>query len=84
MILMNDFKAESDNLRDSMLKATQRVIESGLYVLGKEVKQFENQWAKSCGVSHGVCKIRRRSLFSSGKASHLLVASLIDDSPFVG
>ena len=54
MILMNDFKAESDNLRDSMLKATQRVIESGLYVLGKEVKQFENQWAKSCGVSHAV------------------------------
>ncbi len=54
MILMNDFKAESKSLKDSILKVTQKIIESGWYVLGEEVKQFENQWAKSCGVSHAV------------------------------
>ncbi len=54
MILMNDFKAESEHLRESILKATQRVIDSGWYVLGEEVKQFESQWAKACKVSNAI------------------------------
>lgn len=54
MILMNDFKAEPPELRDSMLKAVGRVLESGWYVLGREVTAFEKEWADVCGVAHGV------------------------------
>ena len=38
MILMNDFKAEPPEIREAMLQATSRVLESGWYVLGNEVK----------------------------------------------
>ena len=51
---MNDFKAEPSELREAMLHATRRVLESGWYVLGNEVSEFESQWATLCGVSHGV------------------------------
>jgi dTDP-4-amino-4,6-dideoxygalactose transaminase len=54
MILMNDFKAEPAELRDAMLGAARRVLESGWYVLGNEVSAFEKQWAAVCGVDHGV------------------------------
>lgn len=54
MILMNDFKAEPAELREAMLKGARRVLESGWYVLGKEVTAFEKEWAQTCGVEHGV------------------------------
>jgi dTDP-4-amino-4,6-dideoxygalactose transaminase len=54
MILMNDFKAEPAELREAMLEAVRRVLESGWYVLGKEVDAFEKQWAQACGVAHGI------------------------------
>lgn len=54
MILMNDFKAEPPELRDSMLQAVARVLDSGWYVLGNEVAAFEKKWADTCGVAHGV------------------------------
>ncbi|MDO8652462.1 MAG: DegT/DnrJ/EryC1/StrS family aminotransferase [Undibacterium sp.] len=54
MILMNDFKAEQPELREAMLTAAKRVIESGWYVLGNEVTAFEKQWASICGVGDGV------------------------------
>lgn len=54
MILMNDFKAEPSDLRDEMLGAAKRVLESGWYVLGNEVVAFEKQWAAACGVSYAV------------------------------
>lgn len=54
MILMNDFKAEPPELREAMLSAARRVLESGWYVLGNEVVAFEKQWAQACGVAHGV------------------------------
>ena len=54
MILMNDFKAEPPELREAMLRAAQRVLESGWYVLGNEVVTFEQKWATACGVSHAV------------------------------
>ena len=53
-ILMNDFKAEPQDMRFAMLEATRRVLESGWYVLGQEVQTFERQWAEICGVAHGV------------------------------
>lgn len=54
MILMNDFKAEPPEMRQAMLSAAKRVLESGWYVLGNEVVEFEKQWAQMCGVAHGV------------------------------
>jgi dTDP-4-amino-4,6-dideoxygalactose transaminase len=54
MILMNDFKAEPSALREAMLGAVKRVLESGWFVLGNEVAAFEKQWADVCGVSHGI------------------------------
>jgi len=54
MILMNDFKAEPPELREAILISVKRVLESGWYVLGNEVRAFEKQWAKACGVFHGV------------------------------
>jgi dTDP-4-amino-4,6-dideoxygalactose transaminase len=54
MILMNNFRAEPAALREAMLAATERVLASGWYVLGKECEAFEQRWAAVCGVAHGV------------------------------
>jgi dTDP-4-amino-4,6-dideoxygalactose transaminase len=54
MILMNDFKAEPAEMRDAMLAAVSRVLESGWYVLGNEVIGFERKWAVACGVDYAV------------------------------
>ena len=54
LILMNDFKAEPEELRVAELAALERVLHSGWYVLGNEVKVFEAAWAKRCGAAHAV------------------------------
>lgn len=54
MILMNDFKAEPEDLRVAELAAMDRVLRSGWYVLGNEVKAFEAGWAERCGLAHAV------------------------------
>lgn len=54
MILMNDFTREPPEVRTAILEAVQRVSNSGWYILGKEVEQFENLWAKLCGTNYGV------------------------------
>ncbi len=51
---MNDFKAEPQALREAMLSATRRVLESGWYVLGKEGEAFEREWADICGIDYAV------------------------------
>ncbi len=54
MILMNDFKSEPVELRQAMCKAANRVIESGWYILGNELINFEKLWSSRCGVDFGV------------------------------
>jgi len=54
MILMNDFKAEPEALRIEMHDAAKRVIDSGWYVLGKEVESFEREWEQVCAVNHAI------------------------------
>jgi dTDP-4-amino-4,6-dideoxygalactose transaminase len=51
---MNDFRAEPPELRKAMLGAMCRVLESGCYVLGREVEAFEREWGTTCGVGHAV------------------------------
>lgn len=54
MISMNNFQAESDELRQQELSAAERVLRSGWYVLGNEVKQFEENWAQHCNTEFAV------------------------------
>jgi dTDP-4-amino-4,6-dideoxygalactose transaminase len=54
MILMNDFKAEPEELIRQQLAAAERVLRSGWYILGREVQAFEANWAKSCGVAEAI------------------------------
>lgn len=54
MIAMNAFAAEPPELRQRMLAAVSRVLDSGRYILGVEVEGFERQWAKYCGTVHAV------------------------------
>jgi dTDP-4-amino-4,6-dideoxygalactose transaminase len=53
-ILMNSFHSEPASLKLAMKNASNRVIESGWYVLGNEGVQFENIWAGRCGLKHGI------------------------------
>lgn len=54
MILINDFKAEPEDLKTAMAAAVRRVIDSGWYVLGPEVQAFERQWAEEIGATAAV------------------------------
>lgn len=52
MILMNDFRREPEEMIRAEMEAVERVIRSGWYVLGNEVKAFESSWAGRCGLPH--------------------------------
>lgn len=53
-VLMNDFRAEPQALRDATRAAIDRVIDSGWYVLGPEVEAFERAWAARCDSRFGI------------------------------
>ncbi len=52
MIKMNDFLAEPPELRQSVVAALTRVAESGYYVLGPEVRGFEEKFSHWTGIPH--------------------------------
>jgi dTDP-4-amino-4,6-dideoxygalactose transaminase len=54
MIQMNGFRAEPEELIRQELAAVERVLRSGWFILGKEVKDFESSWAARCGAKHAV------------------------------
>jgi dTDP-4-amino-4,6-dideoxygalactose transaminase len=54
MILLNDFKNEPEDLIQAEIAIAQKVIRSGWYILGKEVEQFEVNWAKICNLNYAV------------------------------
>ena len=47
-----DLKAINFQYRDEILEAIKRVVDSGWYILGKEVEQFEQKFADYCGVKY--------------------------------
>ncbi len=49
MIPFLDLKFMNTQYKKEMLQATQNVIDSGWYILGKEVTSFEQEFAKFCG-----------------------------------
>jgi dTDP-4-amino-4,6-dideoxygalactose transaminase len=54
MISMNDFKRDDEALVQRELAATERVLRSGWWILGPEVKAFEQEWADWSGNVHTV------------------------------
>lgn len=49
-----DLRAGYLELKFEIDTAIQRVLESGLYVLGEEVEAFEGEWAAYCGTKYAV------------------------------
>lgn len=49
-----DLQLPHQELRDGLTRAFSRVLDSGWFVLGNEVKQFEVEFADYCNVSHCV------------------------------
>jgi dTDP-4-amino-4,6-dideoxygalactose transaminase len=49
-----DLKASYEELRGELDEAFRRVMESGWYILGKELSAFEEEFAAYCGVEHCV------------------------------
>lgn len=54
MIAMNDFKAEPSELAHAEKEAIERVLHSGSFILGQEVREFEEAWADFCGAQYCV------------------------------
>jgi dTDP-4-amino-4,6-dideoxygalactose transaminase len=49
-----DMQARLRPLRDEILAACARVIDSGVFVMGPEARMLEEEFAAFCGVEHGV------------------------------
>lgn len=47
-----DLKALNTQHKEEIMESFERVIDSGWYILGKEVESFENEFAQYCGVKH--------------------------------
>src|SRR5438876_4860290 len=54
MILQNDFKRQWEVVQNAVSGAVRRVGASGSYILGEEVRRFEEALARLWGVSHAV------------------------------
>lgn len=54
MIPFLDYRAVNESYFKEIQAAVRRVLESGWYVLGKEVSSFEAEYAAYCGTSHCV------------------------------
>jgi dTDP-4-amino-4,6-dideoxygalactose transaminase len=54
MIPMNGFQREARELRERELAAAERVLRSGWYILGNEVRAFEQAWARAVGTRFAV------------------------------
>lgn len=52
MIPVLDVGATYDELRDEIDQAVRQLLESGWYIGGPTVEQFEEQYARYCGASH--------------------------------
>ncbi len=53
-VLFNDVKSINDTIASELNEAIQRVIDSGWFILGRELESFEGEFAAFCGVNHCV------------------------------
>jgi len=49
-----DLKAQYDSIRDELDAAINRVVQSGQFILGPEVKAFEDEMAAYCGTKYAI------------------------------
>ena len=49
-----DLGAQLEPIRDEILDAITRCVDSGNYILGQEVDRFEDAVATYCGVEHAI------------------------------
>lgn len=54
MIPFLDLRVQYQSIRQEVLEAASRVLDSGEYVLGSEVEAFEREFAAYCGAAHAV------------------------------
>ncbi|PMM80191.1 DegT/DnrJ/EryC1/StrS family aminotransferase [Vibrio breoganii] len=54
MIPFLDLKKVNNQYKEELIEACSRVIESGWYILGKEVASFEREFADYCGTKYAV------------------------------
>ncbi|BCV44445.1 hypothetical protein TUM17379_14630 [Shewanella algae] len=52
MINFLDLKKNNSNYADELKEACQRVIDSGWYILGEELKHFEEEFSEYCGAKY--------------------------------
>src|SRR5687768_11444406 len=52
MIQFLDLKTVNAQYRTELIEAATRVIDSGWYICGNELTQFENQFARYCNTEH--------------------------------
>src|SRR6476620_8542597 len=60
-----DLTAQYQSLRSEIMEAIDRVCTKAIFILGEEVEQFEQSFARYCGVKHCV------ALNSGTSALHL-------------
>lgn len=49
-----DLKKNNKKYESKLKEACARVIDSGWYIMGKELSEFENEFANYCGVKHAI------------------------------
>ena len=52
MLLVNDIRRQNEAIRTEIDMAIRRVLDRGWYILGPEVRAFEEEWAAYCGAAH--------------------------------
>jgi len=55
MIKFLDLKAINQRYMDEINESLERVLDSGWYLLGKELKSFENEFKEYCNVKNVIC-----------------------------
>ncbi len=65
-----DLKAEYREMKDEYDAAYRRVMESGCYILGQELEDFESRFSEYCGVKHCI------GVGSGLDALHLILRSM--------
>lgn len=71
---MINWKLSSDTWDQNEKSALERVMKSGMYTMGKEVKEFEQRLAEMHGVKHAV-------MTNSGSSANLLMLTALKEHP---
>jgi len=54
MIPFVDLKAQYDSIKDEIDEAIQNVLNNTSFIMGEELKKFEEEFAQFCDVKHAV------------------------------